>query len=498
MIFILASCGGTSNGGGNNGGGDTTIVDTTITDTTVIDTTIIDTTGTDTTGNDSVLTGPVDNNIMQTLKVHPLTENVGGYETTGGRGGQVYLITTLNDNASGRAIRGSFREFIEASGPRIAVFNGISGVIELQRILKAGSGDFSIYGQSSPGGIAIKNGSLIVEAGNWNIQYISFLPGPSTFQSTNDLDAFRGNNGRTVQNNITHGFLYKSNFGWGTDENLSFWPTIDYLTVERCLIAEGLYRAGHPSSNGIHSMGMLLSQSDGGDNSTFINISRSGFANNNRRSPKIFATNSQLFCNVVYNFGDAGTEVSSKTAKSEIDVVGNVYLRGPNTRNAPFITTREQVGNPISLFLADNFSRENYQGGNINNVTVSSTFLSDRPFVLRTSAVDPEAVLDDVISNFGPSRPYYRDEFADRIADQIRNNTGRFIDHPDEVGGWPRYLTDYEAYQDFDQDGMPDDWEIVNGYDPSRDDSSEDEDGDGFTNIEEIMFLMETHNPFER
>ena len=41
---------------------------------------------------------------------------------------------------------------------------------------------------------------------------------------------------------------------------------------------------------------------------------------------------------------------------------------------------------------------------------------------------------------------------------------------------------------DFDHDGMDDAWEVEHGLDPTRDDSAEDPDGDGFTNLEEYGF----------
>ena len=43
-----------------------------------------------------------------------------------------------------------------------------------------------------------------------------------------------------------------------------------------------------------------------------------------------------------------------------------------------------------------------------------------------------------------------------------------------------------EGY-DTDKDGMPDLWETLNGYNKNIDDSAEDRDGDGYTNIEEFL-----------
>lgn len=45
---------------------------------------------------------------------------------------------------------------------------------------------------------------------------------------------------------------------------------------------------------------------------------------------------------------------------------------------------------------------------------------------------------------------------------------------------------------DGDNDGMPDDWEIEHGLDPERDDSGEDPDSDGFANLTEFIFNLES------
>lgn len=55
----------------------------------------------------------------------PDAEGYGKY-TTGGRGGCVLTVTTLNDNGIG-----SFREAVERKGPRIVVF-AVDGTIEVE------------------------------------------------------------------------------------------------------------------------------------------------------------------------------------------------------------------------------------------------------------------------------------------------------------------------------------------------------------------------------
>ncbi|MDA3880066.1 MAG: pectate lyase, partial [Prolixibacteraceae bacterium] len=57
-------------------------------------------------------------------KAFPSAEGYGA-ASVGGRGGQVFCVTNLNDEGSG-----SFREAVEAKGPRIVVFR-IAGTISL-------------------------------------------------------------------------------------------------------------------------------------------------------------------------------------------------------------------------------------------------------------------------------------------------------------------------------------------------------------------------------
>jgi hypothetical protein len=48
---------------------------------------------------------------------------------------------------------------------------------------------------------------------------------------------------------------------------------------------------------------------------------------------------------------------------------------------------------------------------------------------------------------------------------------------------------------DFDNDGLPNDFEFVHGFDPDLDDADDDIDGDGFSNLEEFKGGTDQNDP---
>ncbi len=80
-----------------------------------------------------------------------------------------------------------------------------------------------------------------------------------------------------------------------------------------------------------------------------------------------------------------------------------------------------------------------------------------------------------------------RDAVDERIVNDVIQGTGKIIDDPSQVGGWPA-LDPGTPPQDSDHDGMPDKWEIANSFNPNDpSDGPRDRDGNGYTNVEEYL-----------
>src|SRR5207249_492975 len=69
----------------------------------------------------------------------------GGAWTPGGRGGKIFVVTSLKDTGPG-----SLREAVEAKGPRMVVFR-VAGIIEIDRPLAINHPFITIASQSAPG-----------------------------------------------------------------------------------------------------------------------------------------------------------------------------------------------------------------------------------------------------------------------------------------------------------------------------------------------------------
>jgi pectate lyase len=144
----------------------------------------------------------------------------GGAYTSGGRGGDVYIVTNLKDYSElEEPIEGSLRHGILTTPKegRTIVFH-VSGTIELKSSLRFDNiKNLTIAGQTAPGnGITIAGWDTnISNSENIIIRYVSFRPGATNvFNGSDSMDALWGRD-----NNYF--IIDHSSFSWNTDETLS-------------------------------------------------------------------------------------------------------------------------------------------------------------------------------------------------------------------------------------------------------------------------------------
>jgi len=100
---------------------------------------------------------------------------------SGGRGGKVYVVTTLADYIDKRApIKGSFREAAQAKEPRTIVF-AVSGTIHLKDRIRIRDPYLTIAGQTAPGdGICVADHGTTVSTHDVIVRHMRFRHGDTT------------------------------------------------------------------------------------------------------------------------------------------------------------------------------------------------------------------------------------------------------------------------------------------------------------------------------
>jgi hypothetical protein len=453
------------------------------------------------------------------IPAFPGAEGAGAY-TAGGRGGKVYVVTTLADSGPG-----SFRDACEKGGARIIVFN-VAGIIHLQSPVSIRAPYVTIEGQTAPGdGVCIAGESVWVDTHDVIIRYLRFRRGAT--EVTRRDDALGGN---TVGNII----IDHVSASWGLDENMSMYrhvytkgdgskpqklPTVN-ITMQNCIFSEALNTYNHAFGSTI-----------GGHNSTFM---RNLWSSNISRSPSVGMDGDFNFVNnVIYNWWNRSADGGDH--KSLFNFINNYYKPGPITPKDKPIghrilkpeANRDKTdsnhfgkayvnGNIVEGDEA--VTKDNWAGGvQVRELPDCGQFTSqirvDKPFPMpKITMMSAKEAYDYVLNNVGAILPK-RDPVDQRIVKQVRENKIYYteggkttfsgdkylhrrmsidtykqgiITDPSQVGGYPEYKG--TPYKDSDNDGMPDSWEKAHHLNPNdASDASKDRDGDGYTNIEEFL-----------
>ena len=141
-----------------------------------------------------------------------------------------------------------------------------------------------------------------------------------------------------------------------------------------------------------------------------------------------------------------------------------------------------------SSVAADNKSAITFKAGMTsagqNQLGNAATCLIDKPCDVPPVKTHSAEEAYKLVTEFAGAVVPRRDPVDTRVIDEVKNRTGRLINSPTDVGGWPE-LKSTTAPTDSDHDGIPDAWEKSHGLNPedAADGAKESSPG-GYTNLE--------------
>ncbi|MDR2950202.1 MAG: pectate lyase [Prevotella sp.] len=397
----------------------------------------------------------------------------GGMYTTGGRGGKVYYVNTLEDTMMGnkKAQEGTLRWCLKQKGAKTILFK-VAGIIHLKSKLIV-SDSTTIAGQSAPGdGICIANYSVRIEGDNIIIRYIRFRMGDLC--GVED-DALYGYRNRDI-------IIDHCSMSWSTDECASFYDNENF-TMQWCIISESLRASVH--KKGTHGYGAIW----GGKKASYHH---NLLAHHDSRNPRMcgsrYSNQPELELvdfrnNVIYNWGSNSGYAGEG---GRYNFVNNYYKPSATSSNRGRIfspnadegANKQAEGVWGTFYLSGNYMFDNDEVTKNNLLglqpnpkskdiqDIISPVPFDIPFVTTD---DAGSAFQKVLKYAGAS--YKRDKTDERIVNEVENgltpvrashNAGTkpgMIDSQKDVGGWETYSYAPESVPvDSNIDGIPDGW----------------------------------------
>lgn len=396
------------------------------------------------------------------LPVFPGAEGF-GTATVAGRGGQILRVTSLAERGPG-----TLREALATPGPRTVLFE-VGGIIRSREVMVIGDPYITIAGQSAPApGITLYGAGLVIATHDVLLQHLRVRAGDDPDgPEPGGRDSLSIDGGPGGAHDVHDVVVDHCSFTWGIDEGASTWNPVRDVTIRDSLIAENLSHSLHPK--GEHSKGLLL-----GDHGLRVSVIANLFAHNRLRNPILKGDVSALISNnVIYNPGAEAIHLDDPdhAGPSLATVVGNVLIAGPDTNaTVPLVDVLWDVPATTEVALLDNRSGRQIQTRALFNPGVFrplADYSAARVSVLPLSLRPAEGVLDAVLSGVGAT-PARRDASDARIVATVTGGGGAILDSPAQVGGLPEVAPQTGAL------ALP--------ANPQGDD-----DGDGYTNLEEWL-----------
>jgi hypothetical protein len=350
-------------------------------------------------------------------------------------------------------IHGTLREAVEAEGRRYVVF-AVSGDIHLKSELVIRNPYITIAGQSAPGdGIQIRNWGISVETHDVILRHLRIrvgeIKGPGKLRrvlgdKTHALDLSGIN---VIADHCEAAYANDQVFNvYGNDRRVA-------ATLQWSYIYGAPIRSTH--EKGEHSMHTLA----GGW--SFASLHHNLLAHGRSRNPRVDMLTYDFRNNVLYNF--VGTGYGSDSDTRRINYIGNTLKKGPDSKgNAAYAFSG--TGPYWQFFGADNQLPPGFKGvfSAPDNAPLSIP-IPVAPVATQTAAEAYESVL----TKGGATKPVC-DSITTYVAWTVRDGTG-FI--PGTADDWPDH--GYAKYRrakaptDKNQNGIPDEWETAHKLDPA-------------------------------
>lgn len=418
-------------------------------------------------------------NAIALVPAFPGAEGAGCW-TTGGRGGNVYEVTNLNNSGPGSIVDAL------SQGNRTIVFR-VSGTIDMNGVMLYPQSNTTIAGQTAPGdGICIK-GRIHIRNNVHDIiiRYIRIRVDEGKANSEGDaIDIDYGYN--IIIDHVSASY--------SRDETISCQEDSDNVTVQWCIMSEALTFENH-------SYGSLIRGEYGQEKTYHHNL----YAHNIGRNPRPgnYTSSSSdpeglhfdFRNNVVYDWDSSTAGYNDDSTVSRYNFIGNVYIQGPESSGTIAFRDKSKVAYgyfqdnsmngivPVDPWSIINLDMD---AANIAAYKARSYLVPMEPVTTTSSA---QAKID-VLAYAGTSFPT-RDAVDSRIVNDVINHTGHFIARTSDLADpWPT-LNSLPAPADTDHDGMPDAWETANGLNINDAADRNDYDLNGnYTNLEVYLYSL--------
>lgn len=427
----------------------------------------------------------------------------GGAYTTGGRGGKVYYVNSLEDTKTGDKTtnEGTLRWCLDREGPKTILFK-VAGIIHLTSRLNV-SANTTIAGQSAPGdGICIADNTVKIVGDNVIVRFVRFRMGD--LGGVED-DSFQGYGNKNI-------IVDHCSMSWSTDECASFYDNENF-TLQWSILSESLRTSVH--RKGSHGYGGIW----GGRTASFHH---NLIAHHDSRNPRMcgsrYSNNADAELvdfrnNVIYNWGANSGYAGEGGSYNFI----NNYYKPTKTSahksrifspNADDGKNKQSEGVWGKFFVFGNYvdgNREvtikNAKGIEPNPDTKSvDELLVKLPFPTpEIYTHTAQEAFEVVLNHSGASLK--RDKTDQRITEETRNGLapmrasrdkkrGGLIDSQNDVGGWDNYtFVPCEVVADSDIDGIPDGWLEKNYPDKKATDLTD----AGYTYLEVYLNSLVAH-----